>query len=81
MAMAVTVQMQELAISVSSGVITKPMILGGRFCIRFYPSLEYTLFKMRLHKTYNKARLDKHLSETSPIQNGLKQGRFIVTAF
>jgi hypothetical protein len=35
MATAVTVQMQELAISVSSGVITKHMILGGRFCIRF----------------------------------------------
>jgi len=35
MTMAVTVHMQELAISVSSGVITKPMILGGWFCIRF----------------------------------------------
>jgi len=36
MAMAVTVQMQELAISNSSGVITKPMILEGRFCIRYW---------------------------------------------
>jgi len=33
--MAATVQMQELAISVSSGVITKPLTLEGRFCIRF----------------------------------------------
>jgi len=44
-------------------------------------SLEYTLVKMRLHKTYNKLRIDKHLSKSFPIQNGLKKGGFIVTPF
>jgi hypothetical protein len=29
---------------------------------------------MRLTETYNKVRIGKHLSESFPIQNGLKQG-------
>jgi hypothetical protein len=30
------------------------------------------LIKMRLNETYSKVRVDKHLSDTLPIQNGLK---------
>jgi hypothetical protein len=29
---------------------------------------------MCLNKTYNKVRIDKHLSDNFPVQNGLKQG-------
>jgi hypothetical protein len=32
------------------------------------------LIKMCLNETYSKVRIDKLLSETFPIQNGLKQG-------
>jgi hypothetical protein len=32
------------------------------------------LIKMRLNETYNNACIDKHLSDTFPIQNGLQQG-------
>jgi hypothetical protein len=33
-----------------------------------------TLIKMRLNETYDKVHIGKHLSESFPIQNGLKQG-------
>jgi hypothetical protein len=29
---------------------------------------------MRLNETYTKVRIGKHLSDTFPVQNGLKQG-------
>jgi hypothetical protein len=32
------------------------------------------LIKMCLNETYSKVRIGKHLSESFPIQNGLKQG-------
>jgi hypothetical protein len=32
------------------------------------------LIKMCLNETYSKIRVGKHLPNTSPIQNGLKQG-------
>jgi hypothetical protein len=32
------------------------------------------LIKMGLNETCNKIRMGKHLSDTYPIQNGLKQG-------
>jgi hypothetical protein len=32
------------------------------------------LIKMFLNETYNKVRIGKHLSDSFPIQNGLKQG-------
>jgi hypothetical protein len=32
------------------------------------------LIKMCLNKTYNKDRIGKHLSDSFPFQNGLKQG-------
>jgi hypothetical protein len=32
------------------------------------------LIKMCLNETYNKIRIDKRLSDTFPLQNGLKQG-------
>jgi sorting nexin-29 len=32
------------------------------------------LIKMRLNETYSRARVGKHLSDTFPIKNGLKQG-------
>jgi hypothetical protein len=32
------------------------------------------LIKMCLKETYSKVRIGKHLSDSSPIQNGLKQG-------
>jgi hypothetical protein len=32
------------------------------------------LIKMRLNETYSKVRIGKHLSDSFPIQNGLKQG-------
>jgi hypothetical protein len=32
------------------------------------------LNKFRLNKTFNKVRIGKHLSDSFPIQNGLKQG-------
>jgi hypothetical protein len=32
------------------------------------------LIKMYLNKTYSKVRTGKHLSDSFPIQNGLKQG-------
>jgi hypothetical protein len=32
------------------------------------------LIKMCLNETYGKIRIDKHLSDKFPIQNGLKQG-------
>jgi hypothetical protein len=32
------------------------------------------LIKMCLNNTYNKVRIGKHLSDSFPIQNGLKQG-------
>jgi hypothetical protein len=32
------------------------------------------LIKTCLSETYNKVRIRKHLSDTFPIQNGLKQG-------
>jgi retron-type reverse transcriptase len=32
------------------------------------------LIKTCLNKTYSKARIGKHLSDSSPIENGLKQG-------
>jgi hypothetical protein len=32
------------------------------------------LIKMCLNETYSKVRIVKHLSESFPIQNGLKQG-------
>jgi hypothetical protein len=31
-----------------------------------------TLIKMFLNEMYNKVRIDKHLSDSFPIQNGLK---------
>jgi hypothetical protein len=36
--------------------------------------LEIRLIKMSLNETYSKVRVGKHLSDTFPIQNGLKQG-------
>jgi hypothetical protein len=33
-----------------------------------------TLIKMCLNETYSKVRIGKHLSDSFPIQNGLKQG-------
>jgi hypothetical protein len=46
-----------------------------------YNSIEFAihmklarLIKMCLNETYSKVRIGKHLSETFPIQNGLKQG-------
>jgi hypothetical protein len=32
------------------------------------------LIEMRLNETYSKVRIGKHLSDSFPIQNGLKQG-------
>jgi hypothetical protein len=32
------------------------------------------LIKLCLNETYSKVSIDKHLSESFPIQNGLKQG-------
>jgi hypothetical protein len=32
------------------------------------------LIKMYLNETYSKVRINKHLSDNLPIQNGLKQG-------
>jgi hypothetical protein len=32
------------------------------------------LIEMCLHETYSRVRIGKHLSDTFPIQNGLKQG-------
>jgi hypothetical protein len=32
------------------------------------------MIQMCLNETYNKVRTDKHLSDSFPIQNGLKQG-------
>jgi hypothetical protein len=32
------------------------------------------LIKMRLSETYSRVRVGKHLSDTFPIKNGLKQG-------
>jgi hypothetical protein len=32
------------------------------------------LIKICLNETYNKVRVSKHLSDSFPIQNGLKQG-------
>jgi hypothetical protein len=32
------------------------------------------LIKMFLNETYNKVRIGKHLSDSFPVQNGLKQG-------
>jgi hypothetical protein len=32
------------------------------------------LMKISLNETYNKVRIGKHLSDSFPIQNGLKQG-------
>jgi hypothetical protein len=32
------------------------------------------LNRMCLHEIYNKVRIGKHLSDSFPIQNGLKQG-------
>jgi hypothetical protein len=32
------------------------------------------LIKMCLNETYSKVRIGKHLSDSFPIQNGLKQG-------
>jgi hypothetical protein len=32
------------------------------------------LFEICLNETYSKVRIGKHLSNSSPIQNGLKQG-------
>jgi hypothetical protein len=34
------------------------------------------LIKMCLNKTYSKVCIDKHLSDTFPIQNGLKMEKF-----
>jgi hypothetical protein len=34
----------------------------------------FKLIKMCLNETYSKVRIGKHLSESLPIQNGLKQG-------
>jgi hypothetical protein len=39
------------------------------------------LIKMCLNEMYSKACRGKHLSDNFPIQNGLKQGDFIATAF
>jgi hypothetical protein len=33
-----------------------------------------TFIKMCLNETYSKVRIGKHLSDSFPIQNGLKQG-------
>jgi hypothetical protein len=39
------------------------------------------LIKMSSKETYSKVRIGKHLSDSFPTQNGLKQGdRFITTA-
>jgi hypothetical protein len=32
------------------------------------------LIKMCLNETYSKVRIDKHFSDSFPVQNGLKQG-------
>jgi hypothetical protein len=32
------------------------------------------LIKICLNETYSKVRIDKHLSDSFPVQNGLKQG-------
>jgi hypothetical protein len=41
------------------------------FCI---PMKLVRLIKMCLNETYSKVRIGKHLSDSVPIQNGLKQG-------
>jgi hypothetical protein len=33
-----------------------------------------TLIKMCINETYNKVHIGKHLSDSFPVQNGLKQG-------
>jgi hypothetical protein len=38
------------------------------------PKKPVRLFKIRLNETYSKILVGKHLSDTFPIQNGLKQG-------
>ena len=37
------------------------------------------LLKMCLHETYNRIRIDKHLSEKFSIRNGLKQGDVLLS--
>jgi len=39
------------------------------------------LLKMCLHETYNRIRIDKHLSEKFSIRNGLKQGDALAPLF
>jgi hypothetical protein len=39
------------------------------------------LIKMCLNETYSKVRIGEHLSDSFPIQNGLKQGDAISTLF
>jgi hypothetical protein len=39
------------------------------------------LIKMYLNEMYSKVRKSKHLSDSFPIENGLKQEYFITTAF
>jgi hypothetical protein len=39
------------------------------------------LIKMCLNETYSKARIGKYLSDTFPIQNGLKQGDGLLPFF
>jgi hypothetical protein len=41
------------------------------FCI---PMKLVRLVKMRLNETYSRVQVGKHLSDTFPIKNGLKQG-------
>jgi hypothetical protein len=39
------------------------------------------LIKLCLNETYNKVRIGKHLSESFPIQNGVKQGDALSPVF
>jgi hypothetical protein len=48
------------------------MIQLGRSIVQY--SHRVRLIKMSLNERYSKVRIGKHLSDTFPIQNGLKQG-------
>jgi hypothetical protein len=50
--------------------------------IEFGIPMKFVRFvKMYLNETFNKVRISKHLSDSFPIQNGLKQGDALLTLF
>jgi hypothetical protein len=49
------------------------MTLTGNISVYIYTSY-FRLIKMCLNETYSKVRIGKHLSDSFPIQNGLKPG-------